>query len=50
MSRWVVVISGKQYVNELCKAPGDVLSFDEPSIEVSGLRRTMKKIYGGLVG
>ncbi|EKM83196.1 hypothetical protein AGABI1DRAFT_125670 [Agaricus bisporus var. burnettii JB137-S8] len=35
MSRWVVVISGKQYINELCKAPDDVLSFNEPSIEAT---------------
>ncbi|KAF9453724.1 cytochrome P450 [Macrolepiota fuliginosa MF-IS2] len=35
ISRWLVVLSGKHHVEEICKAPNDVLSFSEPAIEAT---------------
>ncbi|KAJ3561250.1 hypothetical protein NP233_g10307 [Leucocoprinus birnbaumii] len=34
-TRWIVVLSGKRYVEDLCKASNDMLSFNEPAIETT---------------
>ncbi|KAF5349709.1 hypothetical protein D9756_008944 [Leucocoprinus leucothites] len=34
-TRWIVVLSGKKYVDDLCRASEDILSFNEPAIETT---------------
>jgi hypothetical protein len=34
ISKWVIVFSGKQYIDDICRASDDVLSFTEAVEEV----------------
>ncbi|KAG6919311.1 hypothetical protein DXG01_007444 [Tephrocybe rancida] len=45
ISRWTVVISGNQMVDELCKAPDDQISFLEAAADSIQALYTMREVY-----